>query len=504
MLSNTLLIPPVFGAMTIWLTPVWLLAAGVFVALVALALVYAAVSLISPTTATTIRGALREGFLFPVLVLGAALALFAVIGTTFVPLKPLMRSLGRIGSDARVEKTVEIPADAKGHVVDLEVPPVEVNELEITTNRHMYFTVQPPEAGTEDVPVTRFTLAPGEAYLWERASREKYLFYGDATLLYVTNNSGLPAELQIELGTRPEYPEVAAIPGAALSYFGLVVSFVLLRLLFPRVMAVATTTAKEAMAQPLYLIVLLLGSTLLLITVFIPYNTFGEDVKVLKDFNLSFVMILSIFVALWTASVGIAEEIEGRTALTVLSKPVGRPQFLLGKFVGVLLPVVLMFLILGTLFLVLVSFKVVYDARESALQEPNWQNCYAEMIGIVPGLLLAFMETVVMASISVAIATRLPMLANLLICFTIYVVGHLLPLLVLSNKVSDPYGIIQFVGRFFALVLPVLDHFNIYGPIAGGAQVPATYLWAALGYSVLYSAVAMLFALVLFEDRDVA
>jgi ABC-type transport system involved in multi-copper enzyme maturation permease subunit len=270
------------------------------------------------------------------------------------------------------------------------------------------------------------------------------------------------------------------------------------------VMAVATTTAKEAMAQPLYLIVLLLGSTLLLITVFIPYNTFGEDVKVLKDFNLSFVMILSIFVALWTASVGIAEEIEGRTALTVLSKPVGRPQFLLGKFVGVLLPVVLMFLILGTLFLVLVSFKVVYDARESALQEPNWQNCYAEMIGIVPGLLLAFMETVVMASISVAIATRLPMLANLLICFTIYVVGHLLPLLVLSNKVSDPYGIIQFVGRFFALVLPVLDHFNIYGPIAGGAQVPATYLWAALGYSVLYSAVAMLFALVLFEDRDVA
>jgi ABC-type transport system involved in multi-copper enzyme maturation permease subunit len=279
---------------------------------------------------------------------------------------------------------------------------------------------------------------------------------------------------------------------------------VLLRLLFPRVMAVATTTAKEAMAQPLYLIVLLLGSTLLLITVFIPYNTFGEDVKVLKDFNLSFVMILSIFVALWTASVGIAEEIEGRTALTVLSKPIGRPQFLLGKFVGVLLPVVLMFLILGTLFLVLVSFKVVYDARESALQEPNWQNCYAEMIGIVPGLLLAFMETVVMASISVAIATRLPMLANLLICFTIYVVGHLLPLLVLSNRVSDPYGIIQFVGRFFALVLPVLDHFNIYGPIAGGAQVPATYLWAALGYSVLYSTVAMLFALVLFEDRDVA
>ncbi len=504
MLSHTFLAPSLFGAMTTWLTPVWLLAAGVLIALAALSLVYAAVLAIAPTTASTIRGSIREGFLFPVLVLGGALALFAVIGTTFVPVNPLLRSLGRIGSAAAVEMTIDVPADAKAQEVDLEVPPVEVNSLEMTTNRDLYFAVELPGSGTEDAPETRVTLSPGEPYLWERASRQKYLFYGESTRLYVTNNSGLPAELQINLSTQPEYPEAVAILGAALSYFGLVVGFVMLRLLFPRVMAVATTTAKEAMAQPLYVIVVLLGATLLLITVFIPYNTFGEDVKVLKDFNLSFIMILSIFVALWTASVGIAEEIEGRTALTVLSKPIGRPQFLLGKFIGVLLPVVLMFLILGTLFLILVSFKVVYDARESALQEPTWQNCYAEMIGIVPGLLLAFMETVVMASISVAIATRLPMLANLMICFTIYVVGHLLPLLVLSNKVSDPYGIIQFVGRFFALVLPVLDHFNIYAAIAGGAYVPWTYLWAALAYCVLYSTVALLFALVLFEDRDVA
>ena len=100
MLSHTLLAPSLFGAMTTWLTPVWLLAAGVLIALVALSLVYAAVLAIAPTTASTIRGSLREGFLFPVLVLGGALALFAVIGTTFVPVKPLLRSLGRIGSAA--------------------------------------------------------------------------------------------------------------------------------------------------------------------------------------------------------------------------------------------------------------------------------------------------------------------------------------------------------------------------------------------------------------------
>jgi hypothetical protein len=126
------------------------------------------------------------------------------------------------------------------------------------------------------------------------------------------------------------------------------------------------------------------------------------------------------------------------------------------------------------------------------------------MIGIVPGLALAFMEAVVMAAIAVAIATRLPMLANLSICFTIYIVGHLLPLLVMSKKVSDPYGIIQFMGQFFALVLPVLEHFNIYAAIAGGAPVPWVYLGWAFAYCVLYTGVALLFALFLFEDRDLA
>jgi hypothetical protein len=128
------------------------------------------------------------------------------------------------------------------------------------------------------------------------------------------------------------------------------------------------------------------------------------------------------------------------------------------------------------------------------------------MIGIVPGLALAFMEAVVMAAIAVAIATRLPMLANLSICFTIYIVGHLLPLLVMSEQVRerDPYGIIQFMGQFFAVVLPVLEHFNIYAAIAGGRAVPWVYLGWAFAYCVLYTGVALLFALFLFEDRDLA
>src|SRR4029078_1935678 len=120
--------------------------------------------------------------------------------------------------------------------------------------------------------------------------------------------------------------------------------------------------------------------------------------------------------------------------------------------------------------------------------------------GIVPGLVLSFMESLVLTAISVAISTRLPMLPNLVICGSIWVLGHMGPLLAQSTVGQNEF--VAFFGTFIALVLPVLDHYSIQAAVAGSVHVPFDSLaWAAL-YCVLYCAVAMLFALILFEDRD--
>jgi ABC-type transport system involved in multi-copper enzyme maturation permease subunit len=161
-----------------------------------------------------------------------------------------------------------------------------------------------------------------------------------------------------------------------------------------------------------------------------------------------------------------------------------------------------MFLVLGAVFLCSVSYKVVYDARESALADPTIASCQQEIVQIAPGLLLGFMETVVLAAISVAISTRLPMMANLIICASIYVLGHLVP--VLANSAVGQIEFVRFVANLLAAILPVLDHFNISAGISTGQEVPGSYIaWSGV-YCVLYSAVAMLLALLLFEDRDLA
>lgn len=276
----------------------------------------------------------------------------------------------------------------------------------------------------------------------------------------------------------------------------------LLDLVAARMAAIARTTAKEALSQPLFYVLLLIGVAAILIFPFIPYNTFGEDIKMLKAEGLTLIKILAIILAVWTAGMSISEEIEGRTALTLLSKPISRRQLILGKFLGVIGPVAILFVILGSLFLASISYKVVYDARESASPAPEVEQCQEEMFGIVPGLALSFMEAIVLASISVAISTRLPILANLVICVSIYVLGHLVPLLVTSTL--GQFAIVGFVGRFLAAVLPVLDHFSMETAISTNQTVPGVYLLATAGYCLLYSTAAMLLALLLFEDRDLA
>ena len=147
------------------------------------------------------------------------------------------------------------------------------------------------------------------------------------------------------------------------------------------------------------------------------------------------------------------------------------------------------------LLLVTVAYKPIYDYREGGYEinhqqmnnDPTWHDCHREMVQTVPGIVLAYLETLVIAALSVAISTRLPAIANFLISFAIYVLGHLTPLLVQSQVVAQQLPPVVFFGRLIATVLPVLDHFNIQASVAAGVPVPLQYLAWSLVYCVLYS-----------------
>jgi ABC-type transport system involved in multi-copper enzyme maturation permease subunit len=486
------------GNITIWLTPVWVLSAGISAGMAVLLLAFGIIWLVSRRAGETIWRLVTESILLWISYVAVVFVAFFFLAIPIMPVRSVWHSLERLPKVGTYRTTVNVPARTDDKEVAVNFESDELQSYTITSEQDVVVGVEKGKAYSS--PFIR--VEGSEAYQWTPSSKRQRLFNGPVHALYITNRSDAATDVGIEVNTDVPVVEVKKIPVAALCVFGIYLLYVLIHWLLPGVSTIALATSKEAVAQPLYLLALVIGAFLLMLYIIIPYNTFGEDVKMYKDSSLMTIMVLAFLVAIWTASVSVAEEIEGRTALTLLSKPISRREFVLGKFLGIIWANLLMFVVLGAWMMVLVSFKVVYDARETANPDPAWQACATEMFGIVPGMVLSFMETVVLTAISVAISTRLPMLPNLVICGSIYALGHLGPLIVQSSIGQNEF--VAFFGQLIALILPVLDHFNIQAAVAGGVKVPPEYLaWAAL-YCVLYSAVAMLLALILFEDRDLA
>lgn len=488
----------VLADISIWMTPLWLISLGATLGLVVLFAVYGLTWLAARRFAQDIPAILKEGVLLPIGYILLALAVFTLLGVWSTPYEGFLRSLGRLGAVGETNFDVTVPAGAEDFVIPLEFRGEELKSYEVTSTQDLLIKARQHDQET------RFSirLNAEEPQTWSRGVGEASPLLGPVTALLATNHSDVPARVTVEWVTAVEYPQVKAVPVTAAVVLSLFLIYFLTHLLLPKVSSIAAATAKQAIVQPLFMLAVALGIILLVTFIFIPYYTFGEDVKMLKDSGLILIMVLAIIVALWTASVSVAEEIEGRTALTLLSKPIGRRQFVLGKFLGIIWPTVLLFVILGLVFLWSVSYKVVYDAKEAAKETPSWQLCYLEVARTVPGLALSLMEAIVLASISVAISTRLPMLANLVICSSVYVLGHLVPLIVDSPAARFP--IVRFVGMLIATILPGLDHYNIAPAVATGVEVPPVYLVWTFATCVLYSTIMMLLALAMFEDRDLA
>lgn len=298
-----------------------------------------------------------------------------------------------------------------------------------------------------------------------------------------------------------------------------IVCFVLART--TRMGMIASATFKEAIRQPLFLLLLAIAILLLIVNTFLPFFSLGGDIMMLKDTGLATLLVCGLFLAVWTASTAIADEIEGKTAMTLLSKPINRRQFITGKYLGILEAVILMLTVSGVIFLACVYYKVGYDARESSKEVPPiyvMQEIgdtgrgipmpeparFAATVQIMPGLLLIFLEIAVLGAISVAISTRLPMVVNLTTCFTIFVIGHLTPVMVLADGSGTAYEIVRFVGLLLATVLPGLELFGMTGAVARSAMVPPGYVGLAALYAIAFSLAAILMAFILFEDRDLA
>jgi hypothetical protein len=329
--------------------------------------------------------------------------------------------------------------------------------------------------------------------------------------------------------------------------------FALVLKLWPKGGAVALAAFLEGVRQWPFWMLTLLAALLMTMSLFIPYFTFGEDYLMFKQLGYDIIMLAAVIFGTLAASLSISEEIEGRTAITVMSKPVSRRQFMLGKYLGILLAALFMFGVLGAFFEggLLVKhwwekLEPIYDIEPSRVvssgpwigvtRTPAWViqtldhwglpsqstdllrglgQWIAHSLDTLPGLVLCFSQVMVLVGLAVALATRIPMAVNLTTILVVYVLSNLTPVLVMigdRGKAAQPNAMVPqlvgFVAGVFNTVLPDLGAFRMDPALLSDAAPPpmlfAQYVGSVTLYGIVYTAIVLLFGLILFEDRDLA
>lgn len=320
---------------------------------------------------------------------------------------------------------------------------------------------------------------------------------------------------------------------------------------WPKGGAVAYAAYREACRQPMFWLITLGGVLLTWLSVGIPYFTFGDDYKMMKQIGFDIAMLAAIVFGVLSASMSISEEIEGRTAVTLMSKPVNRRQFLIGKYIGIILACLMLTLFLG--------WNLTYALRavrefDQINNDPDPVDPYAPLSKVVDpmtfqaqrsvvplfevpvpsspgkavargaglwfsdvtahtlGQMLGLGKVMILVAIAAALATRLSFVVNIVLCLLIYFLGHLAPVVVRVTESTSGAavgaGLVAFLGKLFDVLLPALEFFNMGPAIIREAPLDlwqfGGYVLIVLGYSVLYTVIALIVGLLLFEDRDLA
>ncbi|GBD35496.1 hypothetical protein HRbin36_00608 [bacterium HR36] len=292
-------------------------------------------------------------------------------------------------------------------------------------------------------------------------------------------------------------------------------------------LAVAQAAYRESIRQPLFWLLLVLTTFFMLVSVYLPYFTFGEEIKMMKGLSLSAILLATLILTVFSAGVSISEEIEGRTAVTVLSKPMSRRAFLLGKFVGIFLAAVLLAVLLSVVMAVTVYYRNEIDPEEQRPQLAEVQQLERylgflpnavfatgryllylsyDLSLIAPGIVCNLFQVMILTGLAVALATRLPVVVNLVICLSVFIIGRLAHIVVYqSSPERGGNPLVHVMAQIFATILPGFNYFDMTDATIAGIDVPwGDYVLHVGVHATVYTAIALLFGLILFEDRDVA
>lgn len=223
---------------------------------------------------------------------------------------------------------------------------------------------------------------------------------------------------------------------------------------------------------------LLIGSSMLLSRLHL-----GEDARLILDLGLACINLFGVVIAVFIGIGLVGKEIEKKTIYTLLSKPVSRHVFLLGKYLGLTIT-----LLVNTA-MMLAGLLVVLYLMDVAIT-----------LLLFKAVALIVMELLLITAVALLCSTFTTSTLSAIFTLAVYVIGHVTGDLKALGGKLDATGYAILTGLYY--VLPNLERFNIKGQVIHQVDVPLEQMALILTYGVCYTVLLLLVAAAIFQRRE--
>jgi ABC-type transport system involved in multi-copper enzyme maturation permease subunit len=254
-----------------------------------------------------------------------------------------------------------------------------------------------------------------------------------------------------------------------------------------RTLAIARNAFREAVRDRVLYNLVLFVLLLIAGAIFLGELSAGQETKIIIDLGLSAMLLFGAFIAIFVGVGLVYKEIERRTLYAILSKPIGRGQFLLGKYLGLCLTLLVNVVVMG----VGVSLALIYIQR-------GWGPLAAK---IWPAIFLIYLELTILTAVALLFSTFSSPALSALLTFFVFLIGHFSSdLKSLASTSSSAAARIVFRGLYY--LLPNLTTYSVITPAAHGVAPDAQSLVLGAAYAVVYITVLLAAAAMIFSGRN--
>ncbi len=262
------------------------------------------------------------------------------------------------------------------------------------------------------------------------------------------------------------------------------------------ILLVAGAVFRESVRDRVPYSMVLFAVLLMAASYLISQMTAGQDLKIIKDLGLASIAVFGLLIAVFIGIGLVSKEVERKSVYALLSKPISRPQFILGKFLGLVLTLVVNIgAMTAAFYAVLLYMNIVNPNLQIAAPAPSLDP----RLLIAIGLILA--ELMVVTAVALFFSTfSSPLLATVL-TLGLWVAGHFnADLRNFESVIDNPAAAWIALVAYYAL--PNLAPFDVKAEVVHGVPVTLRHVGLTLTYAVLYTGVLLTAAIAVFRRRD--